>query len=168
VKSVLLYGAETWRTTNTTTKKLQTFINNCLRRILQIRWPNTISNSDLWEKTHQQNAGDEIRRRRLGWIGHTLRKAASTITRQALTWKPQGKGKRGRPWNTWRMDLLTDLKMTGYTRRELEKKAQDRRLWKTVVNDLCPRSGEGWRRSCGLAFRDGVFVLQKMTFRVGY
>ena len=59
VKSVLLYGAETWRTTNTTTKKLQTFINNCLRRILQIRWPNTISNSDLWEKTHQQNAGDQ-------------------------------------------------------------------------------------------------------------
>ena len=37
VKSVLLYGAETWKTTNTTTKKLQTFINNCLRRILQIR-----------------------------------------------------------------------------------------------------------------------------------
>jgi len=36
VKSVLLYGAETWRTTNMTTKKLQTFINNCLRRILQI------------------------------------------------------------------------------------------------------------------------------------
>jgi len=46
-------------TTNTTTKKLQTFINNCLRRILQIRWPYTISNSDLWEKTHQRNAVDE-------------------------------------------------------------------------------------------------------------
>jgi hypothetical protein len=34
VKSVLLYGAETWRTTVNTTKKIQTFINNCLRRIL--------------------------------------------------------------------------------------------------------------------------------------
>ena len=143
VKSVLLYGAETWRTTNTTTKKLQTFINNCLRRILQIRWPNTISNSDLWEKTHQQNAGDEIRRRRWGWISHTLPKQASTITRQALTWNPQGKRKRGRPRNTWRRDLLTDIKRTGYSWRELEKKAQDRRLWKTVVNDLCPRRGKG-------------------------
>ena len=37
VKSVLLYGAETWRRTNTTNKKVQTFIYNCLRRILQIR-----------------------------------------------------------------------------------------------------------------------------------
>ena len=30
VKSVLLYGAETWRTTLATTKKVQTFINSCL------------------------------------------------------------------------------------------------------------------------------------------
>ena len=36
VKSVLLYGAETWRTTVTTTKKIQTFINTCMRHILQI------------------------------------------------------------------------------------------------------------------------------------
>ena len=38
--------------------------------------------------------------------------------------------------NTWRRDLLTDIKRTGYSWRELEKKAQDRRLWKTVTNDL--------------------------------
>ena len=44
VKSVLLYGADTWGTTNTSTKKVHTFIKNCLRRILQIRWPNTVSN----------------------------------------------------------------------------------------------------------------------------
>ncbi|VDP55585.1 unnamed protein product [Schistosoma margrebowiei] len=31
VKAVLLYGAETWRTTTTTTKKVQVFINGCLR-----------------------------------------------------------------------------------------------------------------------------------------
>lgn len=37
VKSVLLYGAETWRTTKTTIRKVQTFINSCLGRILQIR-----------------------------------------------------------------------------------------------------------------------------------
>lgn len=36
VKSVLLYGAETWRTTKTTIKRIQTFINSCLRRILKI------------------------------------------------------------------------------------------------------------------------------------
>jgi len=65
------------------------------------------------------------------------------ISRQALTWNPQGKRKRGRPKHRWRGDLLTDIKSTGYSWRELEKKAQDRRLWKTVAKDLCPRRGIG-------------------------
>ncbi|VDP04397.1 unnamed protein product [Schistosoma margrebowiei] len=47
VKAVLLYGAETSRTTTTTIKKVQVFINSCLRKILNIHWPDTISNSLL-------------------------------------------------------------------------------------------------------------------------
>ena len=72
VKSVLLYGAATWTTTNTTIKKVQTFINKCLRRILQIHWPDTISNIDLWERTHQLTAGAETRRRPWGRNQHQL------------------------------------------------------------------------------------------------
>ncbi|VDP30334.1 unnamed protein product [Schistosoma margrebowiei] len=64
VKAVLLYGAETWRTTTTTIKKLQVFINSCLRKILNIHWPDTISNSLLWERTNQLPAKEEIRKRR--------------------------------------------------------------------------------------------------------
>ena len=41
VKSIILYGSETWRTTKKTTRKVQTFMNNCLRRI-QIQWPETL------------------------------------------------------------------------------------------------------------------------------
>ncbi|VDP23927.1 unnamed protein product [Schistosoma margrebowiei] len=47
VKTVLLYGSETWRTTKATIQKIQVFINSCLRKILQIRWPDTISNNVL-------------------------------------------------------------------------------------------------------------------------
>ncbi|VDP38398.1 unnamed protein product [Schistosoma margrebowiei] len=36
VKAVLLYAAETWRTTTITIKKVQVFINGCLRKILNI------------------------------------------------------------------------------------------------------------------------------------
>ena len=81
VKSVLLYGAETWRTTVNTTNKIQSFINTCLRRILQIHWPNTISNKELWERTSQKPADEEILQRRWRWIGHTLRKPATNTTR---------------------------------------------------------------------------------------
>ena len=49
VKSNLLYGCETWWTTQTMQQKIQTFFNTCLRRIYEIRWQKKIRN-DLWER----------------------------------------------------------------------------------------------------------------------
>nr|KAG5702156.1 hypothetical protein BaRGS_010422 [Batillaria attramentaria] len=49
VKSVLLYGCETWRTTKTVQQKIQTFFNTCLRHIFNIRWPEKIRNKELGE-----------------------------------------------------------------------------------------------------------------------
>ena len=143
VKSVLLYGAETWRMTKTTIDKVQTFLNNCLRRILKIRWPDTISNTNLWESTRQLPAEEEIRKRRWGWIGHTLRKPPTSITRQALKWNPQGKRKRGRPKNTWRRDLEADTTKMGYTWNQIERMAQDRKLWRSLVGGPYPSRGDG-------------------------
>jgi hypothetical protein len=37
VKSVLLYVCETWKTTNQITRRLQTFVNKCLRRLMNIK-----------------------------------------------------------------------------------------------------------------------------------
>ena len=48
VMSVLLYGSETWMVTRSIVTKLQVFNNSCLRRIFQIRWPERISNLELW------------------------------------------------------------------------------------------------------------------------
>ena len=100
VKSVLLYGSESWRTTVATIKRVQTFINICLRKILHTLWPGTISNKDLWH--NQTTADEEIQKRRWRWLGHTLHKPISKTTRQDLTWNFQGKRKGGRSRNTWR------------------------------------------------------------------
>nr|KAG5712455.1 hypothetical protein BaRGS_011429 [Batillaria attramentaria] len=109
VKSVLLYGSETWRTTKTSSHKLQTFINRCLRNILNIRYPLVITNQDLWEGTRQVPIEQEIKKRKWGWIGHTLRKSTSNVTRQSLDWNPQGKRKVGRPKQTWRRTYFLPL-----------------------------------------------------------
>ena len=62
VKSVFLYGSETWKVTEMVTKPLQNFINRCLRRILAIWWPDRISNEDLWKKTDQLPTHIEIKK----------------------------------------------------------------------------------------------------------
>ncbi|VDP27035.1 unnamed protein product [Schistosoma margrebowiei] len=120
VKAVLLYGAETWRTTTTTIKKVQVFINSCLRKILNIHWPDTISNILLWERTNQLPAVEEIGKRRWKWIGHTLHKSSNCITRQALTWNPKGRWKRGRPMNTLCREVEADMKRMNRNWKELE------------------------------------------------
>ncbi|XP_055588419.1 uncharacterized protein LOC129740683 [Uranotaenia lowii] len=64
VKSVLLYGCETWCTYAVTTRKLQVFVNRCLRNIIRAWWPgNWISNEELHRRCHQRALEIEIRER---------------------------------------------------------------------------------------------------------
>nr|KAG5712613.1 hypothetical protein BaRGS_029668 [Batillaria attramentaria] len=72
-----------------------------------------IRNEELWEREGQEPVAKQILRRKWGWIGHTLRKPASSTTRQALTWNPQGKRKRGRLRNSWRRDTEAGLYKQG-------------------------------------------------------
>jgi len=54
LKSVLLYSCETWKTTNQITRRLQMFVNKCLRRIKIIKWTDKITNEVLWKITHNK------------------------------------------------------------------------------------------------------------------
>jgi hypothetical protein len=51
------------------------------------------------------------------------------ITKQALEWNPQGNRKRGRPKNSWRRGIISELQAINTTKR----KAQDRTRWKETV-----------------------------------
>ena len=143
VKSVLLYGCETWWTTQTMQRKIQTFFNTCLRRIYKIQWQEKIRNEELWERAGQEPVAKQILRRKWGWIGHTLRKPASSTTRQALTWNPQGKRKRGRPRNSWRRDTEAELKQQGTNWSGMTRAAQNRVRWRGVVDGLCSTGSDG-------------------------
>ena len=141
VKSVLMYGCETWATTKSCTKRLQTFINKCLRRLLRIRWTDRIRNEEVWERAQHVPVDKEIGRRRWKWIGHTLRKPESNIARKALDWNPQGKRHRGRPKESWRRVMDRDLTRTGKTWNEVKLLARDRLKWREFVGGLYPGAG---------------------------
>ncbi|KAH9579377.1 hypothetical protein MS3_00009552 [Schistosoma haematobium] len=103
-------------------------MNRYLRKILNIHSPDIISNSLLWERTNQLPAEEEIRKRLWKWIGYTLRKSSDRIMRQALTWNPEGKGKRGRPNDTLRREIESDIKRMNNNWKKLGRIAQDR-VW---------------------------------------
>ncbi|GFS12513.1 hypothetical protein ElyMa_006699500, partial [Elysia marginata] len=140
IKSVLLYGCEAWNASTMCIKRIQVFINRCLRRILRIKWTDKISNESLWERTRQIPAGDEIGRRRWRWIGHTLRKPCGSITKNVLDWNPQGKRSRGRPRGTWRRVRDNDVK-TETAKHETDhfiskRKEIEAKLFKAVRDKL--------------------------------
>ena len=69
VKSVLLYGCETWKMNESDNKKLDTFQFKCLQRILKIRWPYIVSNDDIFSRTKVKRISTEVKIRRWRWFG---------------------------------------------------------------------------------------------------
>jgi hypothetical protein len=53
VKLNLLYGCEVWALTKKQEKKICTFQQRCLRRILRVFYPNHISNKEILRRTGQ-------------------------------------------------------------------------------------------------------------------
>jgi hypothetical protein len=90
VKSVSLYACKTQKTTNQTTRRLQTFINKCSRQIINIKCIDKITNEELWKITKQKPIEIKIKRRKWNWIWHTLRKEARAKEKTALVWNLQG------------------------------------------------------------------------------
>lgn len=134
VKSVLLYACETWRVTSEINRKLQVFVNNCLRSIVNRHWPNTISNVELWKLTEQQPVDIDVRERKWRWLGHTLRRPAGHIPQLVLDWKPANGSRRvGRPTHTWKRSVIKEAEQKNVAWADLKQLAQDRRNWKNLL-----------------------------------
>ena len=106
------------------------------RYILGIWYPERISNQELLDRTEQEPVADVIRKRKWGWLGHTLRRPQDHVTRRALHWNPQGNRNRGRPAHTWRRELEAEIERENLTWAELNRIAPDRDRWRNLIRGL--------------------------------
>src|SRR5579871_3968764 len=90
---VLIYGCESWKSTNQIEKKLDNFENKCLRKLLNLKWSDFVSNKTVREKTKQEPVSNVIRRRRWKYLGHVLRSDEKRLNHQILMWSPEGRRK---------------------------------------------------------------------------
>ncbi|PVD22631.1 hypothetical protein C0Q70_18452 [Pomacea canaliculata] len=77
VISTLLYGSQSWKMTKSISNRLDVFQNRCLRRLLHILWPNTITNEELHKRIQTESITTQVQRRHWRWIGHMLRQQTS-------------------------------------------------------------------------------------------
>jgi hypothetical protein len=70
------------------------------------------------------------------WFGHTLRKPADAIEKDALDWNRQG-ARGGRPRKIWRRTIEEKITEMGKIWREVKALANQRRKWRSFTGALC-------------------------------
>ena len=141
---VLTYGSETWNITDTMEKKLDACENNWLRRILRISYKEHKTNEEIRQRTRQPLVSTVIRKKRLKWLGHTLRMEDKRLPKRIYNYKPEGKRRPGRQRTRWKDRVEKDLdriglkiegRTSGRQRKTLEEIANDRDEWRFIVSE---------------------------------
>ncbi|VDL96613.1 unnamed protein product [Schistocephalus solidus] len=74
VRSVLLYGCESWTVHVEDERRLEIFDHRCLRTILRMKYTDYVSNEAVRTRSYKvARISQSIQERRLGWFGHVLR-----------------------------------------------------------------------------------------------
>lgn len=147
VMPVLLYAAETWHLNQEQELRILAFENTCLRRILNIRWQQRITNQSIRDKTGQPLVTHIIRVRRWRYLGHVLRMDNLRLPNAALHWQPSGPRRRGRPRNTLRRTYQTDLRNLHTSIQpqweDILAAANRREDWRLLLDALGASGGTG-------------------------
>ena len=142
MKSVLLYGSETW----SVTKKLEKSVNGCYTRMLRTalneRWQQHMNNQELYESLLRVT--ETIRSRRLRLASHSARHNEDNeeTVSKVLLWEPQhGHPKRGRPRTTYIDTIKADAGL--HNTKQIRDAMLDQVVWKefitTARDDSWPR-----------------------------
>ncbi|KAG5454328.1 hypothetical protein CSKR_109219 [Clonorchis sinensis] len=104
VRSVLLYGSETWPLRAEDVKRLSVFDHRCLRSIARIWWEHRISNAEVrrmvFGRNNSPSIDELITLHRLRWLGHVLRMPVDRLPRRVLFAQPREGWKRARGGQT--------------------------------------------------------------------
>jgi hypothetical protein len=84
IASVFLYNSEIWTLTKKLENVIDVFQRRMLKIILNIKYPEIISNEKLYEKTNEIPWSEVVRKRRLRWTGHMLRLPDETPVMKAF------------------------------------------------------------------------------------
>ena len=150
IRSIFLYNSELWTITKKLENTIDAFQRNILRRILNVKWPETISNEKLYEKTKAEKWSRIIQRRRLQWYGHLLRlpeeTPAKSALREARSYSCHPRGGQKLTWlrmvdrELENIQVKVVVKNSGaggdyiYNTKDHKVMAQNRHTWRMVVN----------------------------------
>ena len=136
VMTVLLYGSETWKGLKEIENKLRVFESNCLRKIMNIKWYEHVTEEEVRRRSGQQSVIQKWKTQRWRYYGHVLRMSEERLPKQVLSWTPEGRRRRGRPKDTWRRTIQRDVRSKELTDEDVQSAAHCREEWRRFIADL--------------------------------
>ena len=134
VRSVMLYGAETWRMT----EGIEDILKRCDRRMLRymagVRLIDMVHSKEVAKRCGLAEIQEKMRQRRLQWFGHVRREKEGGGLKMVEEMSVQGVMPAGRPRRTWRDTVEVDMKSLGIG----EELAMDRAGWRRVISKSNP------------------------------
>ncbi|CAH8481648.1 unnamed protein product [Schistosoma intercalatum] len=159
VRSVLLYGSETWPVRVEDIRRLLVFDHRCLRNIARISWNHRVSNAVVRKRVlgkDGKSIDDVVKLHQLRWLGHVLRMPNDRLPRRAMLsgigvgWK-KARGGQTKTWHKSMKSLTSGLSHVGRCRlpgwgprdvsnrwlETLNDMAQNRLQWRRCIHSLC-------------------------------
>ncbi|HXJ94687.1 MAG TPA: reverse transcriptase domain-containing protein [Terriglobia bacterium] len=129
VRSVMIYGSETWPMKVEDMQRLVRAENMMVRHMCGVTLKARKSSEELRQRLGIESVTEVVRRGRLRWFGHVERKADDDWVRACQRIEVEGKRCRGRGRKTWRECVVEDLKVLGLR----EEEAQNRLRWRRGI-----------------------------------
>ena len=149
VRSILLYGCETWTTRVSDLSRLEVFERRCLRYIACLPYKQPIKNHALVDLfKNQPSIAETVAKRRWTYVGHVLRMDEHRLPKQSFKSTPEAEWKRPRGGvkTTLQRQMSKEAeqfiiplgvsrkKYESSWRHHLEDLAKDRNQYKEMVN----------------------------------
>ena len=143
VLSTLMYGSESWSLYTRQERRLNSFHQRCLRRILGITWQNHVSNKEVLDKAGIPSMFALLSQRRFRWLGHVTRMHDGRLPKDILYGElATGTRPTGRPMLRYKDTCKRDLVASGILPASLERLAADRQGWRATTRSAIRRAEE--------------------------
>ena len=143
VLTVLLYASVTWTTYTRHLKQLERFHQQCLRKILGIKWQIHISDTEIFEMANIGSIEVLTSKQQLGWSGHLVRLPNERISKQIFYGQlTDGKRLAHKPKKRFIACLKQTFKKCGKNSVSWETQTQNRLTWRKVSFEATGRLWE--------------------------
>lgn len=129
VRSVMLYGSETWAIKREDEQRYERNEMRMVRWMCGASLRDGMHSAELRDRLGIESIGEVLRRGRLRWFGHVERMPGDQWAKRCMSMNVEGDRARGRPRKTWNEVINGDLRAKNVNRVT----AMDRAAWKAAI-----------------------------------